>query len=682
MIIKIKNNHEEFRNISLFICIVILFATLAAALSYFYTSLNLSPAIDKGLIIESQRGHIAPEPIEQLTFTTLLAIGPLVIAAFAYFLRDRPQAKVQDNWEKIPPLAVGCLFIIPFVESDFLAVLLGQVVEPTHQTLYPILLSIGISIILCTKLAEDRRPVQARKLKRSKLIWFFYTVALATQIAAWRIISIDSVTLNPMFSTHLDPVMFSIGQVVAGKTILVDMPSQYGLFPEILAPLLRLTGASVLTATCVFAAMEFLSLSLLFYVLKRTIRSPMLLALLCGALILITFENTLFIDGYEERYFQYWPIRFFWPALSVFAFYYFCQNKTLQRSFLISTISTIAIIWNLDTGIFVTVTFGAYLVMRAIFTWRARADHLPARPNSWRIKSYVAALCIHGVTVVTGYAAFLLYLGIKGGQPLNYGWLFQYQQIFARLGFAMLPLPLNPHPWMVIIAVYVYGLVSSMFAWRRSQENPIKSDLIFYLSVLGLGLFFYYVGRSHVLNLMSVIWPAFLIAAIGTDTWLRLIKARRLLTAYLALPVAFISLVILADYSLAIKYPYILNNLSQQFLTRGHAADAIVKSEITFVKSQAKARNNCVIYSLRQGIYHAETGTASPLKGPGIIETLLQADENRQTADLFAGKFDCVFLGIGQFSQPPAHIDLTAIHAVYSEIASNPERTIVLLGRR
>lgn len=674
--------YYEFRNQSLFICLVAAIAALAAVLAYLYPYLIPTPLIDRTILTESQRGNIAPEPIEQLTFITLLAVGPTLIAALAYFFRDQGPANIKNTWAKILPLAIGCLFLVPIFESDFLAVLLGQATEPKQQTLYPLLFSIGASIILCTAIAESSRPVQPKAGKGPTWIWAFFTMALAIQISAWRIISIDSVTLNPMFSTHLDPVMFAIGQVAAGKTILVDMPSQYGLFPEILAPLFATAGTSVLTVTCVFAGMEFLSLSLLFHVLKKVIRTRLLLALLAGALILITFENTLFIDGYEERYFQYWPIRFFWPALSVFVFYLFCTRRTLRRSFLASTISAIAVIWNLDTGIFVALAFGAYLMMRAIFAWRIRTADATARSNPWNARTYLVAICIHGITIAAGYAAFLFYLASKGGQPLNFGWIFQYQQIFARLGFAMLPLPLNPHPWMMIIAVYIYGLVSSLFAWREAQESSVKSDLIFYLSTLGLGLFFYYVGRSHVFNLMNVIWPAFFIAAIGTDTWLRLIKAGKIHASQLALPITFISLVISANYSLAIKYPYILDNVYQRFSTRGSADDPLVKSEMNFIKTHTEPRKNCVIYSLRQGIYHAETGTASPLEGSGIIETLLQADENGQVGDLLSGKFDCIFLGVGQSSKPPAHIDLAAMHAVYSEIASNPERTMVLLARR
>ncbi len=54
------------------------------------------------------------------------------------------------------------------------------------------------------------------------------------------------------------------------------MPSQYGLFPEFLGPVFRITGLSILNFTIVCALLQIASLTAIFHVVQKTVRDPML----------------------------------------------------------------------------------------------------------------------------------------------------------------------------------------------------------------------------------------------------------------------------------------------------------------------------------------------------------------------------------------------------------------------
>jgi hypothetical protein len=80
------------------------------------------------------------------------------------------------------------------------------------------------------------------------------------QIAAWRVVSSRSIFSFGTWNVHFDAVIYTVSQVVMGKTLLADLPSQYGLFPEFIAPLFRLIELSTLSFTAVCAAMQVASM--------------------------------------------------------------------------------------------------------------------------------------------------------------------------------------------------------------------------------------------------------------------------------------------------------------------------------------------------------------------------------------------------------------------------------------
>jgi hypothetical protein len=106
--------------------------------------------------------------------------------------------------------------------------------------------------------------------------------------------------------------------------------------------------------------------------------------------------------------------------------------------------------------------------------------------------------------------------------------------------------------------------------------------------------------------------------------------------------------------------------------------DPVVASELAFLRSTNKGRN-CLILAQRQAIYHAELRTASPLPGPGMIETLLQRDLDTLMTGALSNQVQCIYLGVGPSSQTLALLDDEKLKSRYPVSAQNDIGTLLLL---
>jgi hypothetical protein len=87
--------------------------------------------------------------------------------------------------------------------------------------------------------------------------------------------------------------------------------------------------------------------------------------------------------------------------------------------------------------------------------------------------------------------------------------MFYYQNIFYNTGYGMLPMPYF-HMWNIVLYTYLLGLVYTLTKVMKPSICS-HSVQVFFLTVLGLGLFVYYQGRSHD-EVFSFVWyPAIII---------------------------------------------------------------------------------------------------------------------------------------------------------------------------
>jgi hypothetical protein len=173
-----------------------------------------------------------------------------------------------------------------------------------------------------------------------------------------------------------------------------------------------------------------------------------------------------------------------------------------------------------------------------------------------------------------------------------------------------------------------------------------------------------------------------LIAAAGADELLRGVRARALPREQLALPTVGLALFIVAAASFVSRVPVQLEQMLDQFEKRGRTSDRLIADELAMIRQYAGNRRDCLILSQRQGIYSAELGLASPLKGPGLVEILLKEDRQALVDSFLDGHLECVFLGIGNDTEAGLDIDLNKALANYEVKGRNDFGTMLYLEAR
>jgi len=184
-------------------------------------------------------------------------------------------------------------------------------------------------------------------------------------------------------------------------------------------------------------------------------------------------------------------------------------NRRAAAYYLCGALSACAVLWNFDTGLAVFVSWCAALAYQEIL---ARGFKEATRPM-------LGHLFINAGFLAAVLAVFCGYTRMHSGSWPDFTGGFAYINYFYNLGFNMLPMSLV-HEWNITAFAYAGGLLYAAIQLRRRQSTP-KACAIFFLSVLGCGIFVYFQGRSAMSNLLFVSWPAMLIRAAGAQTLTR-----------------------------------------------------------------------------------------------------------------------------------------------------------------
>ncbi|MBB5753950.1 hypothetical protein [Prosthecomicrobium pneumaticum] len=650
-----------------------LLAWLGAAL---YPTADAAAASAEPVILPKFAGLVLPEPRERFVFLAVSAITA-ALALAAALLRPRGLLRVLCV-APVPiglavQLALGGLLAAGLSRFDFGPSLLqGETaLGPNHlRTLMLCGLAAAASFALTLVLPRGRE--RGRRFGAA-LAAAAFVAAMALQIGAWRIVGEASVAPGAVWSIHWDAVAYAISQVAAGRTLLVDLPSQYGLYPEIIGRIFRLIPFSVLGLSLIFALLQVIGLCAVFAVLLRETRSLPFRLAFALALVLVTFETVIKINGIPEFYFQYWPLRFFWPALSVLAFHAYAARRSLGRAASVSLVAAIGTVWNADTGLMIVGAFGGFLLVKwFVLRVGGPASSAPQRRHLLQ----ASALHLGLLALVIGASALALLAG--GGVP-KWSWLGSYARIFYDLGLNMLPLPIGvTNPWMSVLAAYLAAILVALAAWRRTP-NARSADLLFFLGLLGWGLFVYYQGRSHILNLVTVCWPALMIAAILGDRTLRMVRAGGLSRLQLVLPVAALGVLFSCALPFLQNVGALARDMRAAFVGRGVPTSPLVADELAFIRSHTMRGETCVILAQRQGLYYAAAGLRSPLEGPGYVEMLTIADRDDLLRQIETGRFSCVFVAEGPDTALDLGVDLMTPFRDYTRVAVSPMGSLVLL---
>ena len=591
-----------------------------------FRNLAVSPEdmeeLRRSVIPEVFKG-LAPEPLERWLFISLTLLLPLCISvalAAVRTIRLRFLARIAEHCHPIGmtksrlELAIGAASLA--AAWGALTLLHGKSMLQFYFFPGPLLdfLSLGSSAGLLFWAMRGTAARWKRPLFWALLVTSALIVLLPRGLSVHTALGEDpKILARSCWGIHFQASMYALTQVVAGKPLLTAAPPLYGCYAVFLAPLFRVIGLSLFKITLVMSALIIVAHGCLLFIASRHIRDWRLLVLFASSLF---YTAGIWVTGNQpfDVFFQYWPLRYLFPALSVPLFASVARRPTLASLAGLGIVCGVALIWNLESGIAVT---GAVLCTLGLQTAGRLLRREPAR---WCHLATVAALTAMTVGICRG----ALLVQSAGVQPFRT--TADYQRLFYIGGATMIPLPLNPHPWFLVQIVYATALTLGIRGLLFTRSEQSFSRLLAYLAILGEGTFIYYQGRSHDFNLLGVAWPALLLGFLMTDRLLREIRAGLLPASlrWMALPATYYG-AMAALMTVALFPTFVKQGSERWWKTLTAAPDPMVE-HTAFIRRHTAGHRDCVILASLQAAYFAETGLRSQYDCPGYSELCFKAD--------------------------------------------------------
>jgi hypothetical protein len=402
---------------------------------------------------------------------------------------------------------------------------------------------------------------------------------------------------SPWMSVNFNAAFSSVVQAVHMKLPLVDYYAQYGYYSKFLSFIflivpLTLTSYSVVSALLCIAVFVFL-----FFGMRNVVSNPFIRV----AALMACFYALFYYEGMP-----YWanlPIRLIFPSLVFWLISEYNLNQSDKLYYLIFCIVTLAIAWNVDTGV---VLFFSWLFFSSYMKFINFGQRSSIKPISqvW----LTGFLFLAAMLVLYGVATWIM----RGVFP-DYANIFIFQDLFFNLGimsFSMKALD----SWSLVILVYIAGFVyglSVVAQTGRHNDCYKNAPTIMFLCFIGAGFFSYFVMRSYPPTIFVVCWPAIIILAIFADVMVRL--NRRFIAFLAILPLIFWSLT--SSMNSLPPYSIHISVRERQYLAQ-------LSSQRAWIKSLGLEKKEVVILSDNSGIFYMDSDSNSPILIPGSTEIL------------------------------------------------------------
>ncbi|HSW93948.1 MAG TPA: hypothetical protein VLJ15_06320 [Gammaproteobacteria bacterium] len=607
-------------------------------------SLMLFIALESLLLNQSQLAHFTKERYIYMSCLALLLPLCLGCIKLSFQVLPEPVKKIPVFMMVMTGWLVFWIVAIPAISAFWLLVLYGQPVlyAPFKHPLVMLSLFVAMVLIACLiALPGLLKKIKTESGKSWQLFWIILLVLLTGLVGSQHVSGLAAVQIEaPRWDANFEPVLYPLSQVLAGKTLLVDLPAQYGLYAELIAPFFKMIGFSISKITFFFALLEGMSyLALAFVFLKLTKSTVFRLFWLLSSAVLFGFSFQNYPSHpYFDPYYQYYPIRLFFPAVAVFLFWrWMLINPTIRNIFVFSVFLATGVIWNLDSGVPALGAFLAYLIISAFF----------ANKTERRASLKILGLAVFGMTVT--FLLFAIYMTLKSGVSVPWSEWLHYQRVFYIFGYGAIPTPLAPHPWMAVIVLYLIGILGYMrFALQRETPDDFWK-LMLYLGVMGLGLFAYYQNRSHDAVFLAAFWPALFMGYAYSERFLQfhLTSCFSRLQRLTLLPCFILGSAFCGFF--IYKLPTMASQARYNWTMAFRHAHTPVTENIAFMQARisAKDRQSIELVTWFQALYFAELNIPSAIKGPGTGGAMPGEDQAFLIRRIEAAKPGIIFLQQG-----------------------------------
>jgi hypothetical protein len=309
----------------------------------------------------------------------------------------------------------------------------------------------------------------------------------------------------PHNNFYLGPV----NAIIHGKTILVDVYSQYGVFVmEFLAGVFKLAhvpisseGVSFVDAVAVMAQFGII------YFMMRVVFKSVWYAIV--GLVLGLLLNVFATQGVFQAYPSIGPFRFGLCYVLLAAILLRVKYPRFKRASigLEYGVLGLASIWSFETFVYVVTIFVVSRVYQTLLDWQDLKKF---------IRQILMKLGAALGSILLFQAAQALYIFIRAGQWPNWGIYLNYLFKYSVGGLGTLPV--DPwSPWFYLVMIYFIFIVGVGVYWLTNHRpnGSFEVQTLLYLSFMGVAQLTYFVGRSHPNNLFHICLPAVFIALYG-----------------------------------------------------------------------------------------------------------------------------------------------------------------------
>ena len=462
-----------------------------------------------------------PENVEKTQYILCMLAYPLLFGLFYAVLPRMPRMMLFEVSDGVVLGAEGCalaLFVAVNVHAPF--TLFGSNLLQARWIPYFFAFFMLFSVsLLHRRLWQTLEKRFHKPLVVAALVMLgLYCVAVASRYL------VRDYTLGASYDLHhVNAYYYPVYKTYVGLTQGVDFNNIYGSYHYILALLFHLTGGiSLLRFSVVMGCLMLLSYGAITSFLYLVSHNKWIAILGALAIVFVTgVWESLYSAG--KFYLQYYPHR--WLFLSLFpllALLVMRAGHAKRRRALVCAgygLAALAVFWNTETGI---VFLGAFFIFNMLLAFMQ---------YGFRDRELYLALGKHllatALALLLCFASLILITYTRTHQLQSVADFLNGPITCFSLGFSMLKMP-HVHPWILLVLYYALNMVKGLRLIRPlrlgalpGMPAQIHAVLSTMLSIVGIGVFVYYQGRSHDHCFAFVLWPAVLLLVLNADQRLK-----------------------------------------------------------------------------------------------------------------------------------------------------------------
>lgn len=542
------------------------------------------------------------KPIENSYFIRSVFAVPMFLLTFiflfSYFLRDVKSLFV-----------VKCLYNILFFICLSLIVYLAWKGNKSDNFFYfRNALGIGTVTIFFVALISFVMNLLILNPQKNRIFSIFSKILLSLSdslcwIAILSVVSLcvfgksilNCLPVADITTYHFNFLFYSVVQLYLGASY--DIAHTHGFFPYILEPIWKIIGLSVFKFTLIMGLLVGISLILLYIVFKELVDNKIIRFLGFVSLIWVGYFYARFVpqSGFFDPYFEFHPLRFLPMVISIYFTYYYIKTSSKKIYYLSFVIYSIAVIWNLEFGLAIYLTWLITLVYEESCSRNIRKIF-------FHITNWVLIFLL---TI----GLFTLYMYLRYGHMPDYESLFLFRKAYYIAGASLLHTPLI-HSWNLVIITYLIGMAMSLTNLLKGGRS-LKMSMLFNLTILGIGIFVYYQSRSDQWKLLHICFPAIIMLTIFADELIKKIKNDKDILNFVAL--GFITFFMFySSMSFVKNYKDIFTLIKERFKVSFKGKETAVTRTAGFIKNNVRRGEEVLIFSHVASVYCLESQVTIP----------------------------------------------------------------------